>query len=245
MKEMFRSWKATKPVSFLKTRSSQSRKVHIRKMKSIQQFAATPQPWNASSHSISRCPMTKERKNYSALIFRSPLSPPRGKFHHDIMNNCTKLTKPKPIITDAHGKSIKAQLVPPNSVTRSLFFDRSLLFWLLIIIISDCRSNLCLFSLWMFSTARRTLNWSLFKVLCLLNFVFYVAREMPSARAARAVGKHLRFESRSNKITFLITYSLSLAGNAFASIYLAPAPGIRRSPEKLRLRKLNKKVSLF
>lgn len=177
-KEMFRSWKATKPVSFLKTCSSQSRRVHIRKMKTIQLFVATPQPWNDSSHSIARCPMTKEKQNYFEFISVHHRHHPKcGKFRHDIVNNFAKMTKPKPIITNAHGKSIKAQLRCLWIMTRlfvcfDFFFDRSLLFWLQIIIISDWRLNLCLFSLWMFSTARRTLNWSLFKVLCLLNFVF-------------------------------------------------------------------------
>lgn len=70
---------------------------------------------------------------------------------------------------------------------------------------------------------------------------------MPSARAARAVGKHLRFESRSNQITFLITGSLSFARNALASInFSARDQALAVFPHrKLRLRKLNNKVSLF
>lgn len=145
-KKRFRSWKATKPVSFLKTRSSQSRKVHIRKMKTI--HTAKTMECLFTLHFTSHDKGTTLENN-SALIFR---------VHRKAMREiptviswiiARKWQNQSQSLPNALGKSIRRSWCPLSELSDAIvcfetfFFDRSLLFWLLIIIISDCWISVC------------------------------------------------------------------------------------------------------
>lgn len=148
---------------FVSKNAQQSRKVHIRKMKTIQQFAATPQPWLftlyfTSSHD------KRTARNY--FPFSSPSPPPRSAGYSTVISWIIgwKWQKQSQSLPMHAGRQLRAAEVPPN-YDAIVCFD---VFRQICALLTSTFNyqwlglNLCLFTLWMFSTARRTLNWSLF-----------------------------------------------------------------------------------